>query len=173
MPISERTKHIVFIAEFATLVAASSIFVIPVGPVPITLQTMMIALTGLCLGSQRGMLAIALYILAGCIGLPVFAGGKAGLGVLFGPTGGYLVGFVLMAGICGLAHRKTSLPRQIVWVTLGLISSYAAGIVGMMLTLDRTLTQAFLINLTFIPGGVIKMIAALTVWNMFRHRRKA
>ena len=173
MSVSDRTKHIVFIAEFSTLVAASSVFVIPVGPVPITLQTMMIALTGLCLGSRRGMLAITLYILAGCIGLPVFAGGKAGLGVLFGPTGGYLVGFVLMAGICGRASRESSLPRQILWVTLGLLSSYTAGIAGMMLTLDQTLMQAFLINLTFIPGGIIKMTAALTVWTMFRHRRKA
>lgn len=83
-------KDIVLTADFAALIAAGSVFVLPVGPVPVTFQTLVIALAGLYLGPGPGMSAVALYILAGGIGVPVFAGGKAGLGVLFGPTGGIL-----------------------------------------------------------------------------------
>ncbi len=79
---------------------------LPFSPVPITGQTMAVLLVGALLGSRRGALAVLAYIAEGLAGLPVFAGGAAGLARLFGPTGGYLVGFVAAAFLVGwLAER--------------------------------------------------------------------
>lgn len=90
------------------LVVAGSIFIallaqiaIPVGPVPVTGQTIGVLLTAAVLGRRRGSLAVATYLAEGALGLPVFAGGRAGIVVLAGPTGGYLVGFLAAAIIVG------------------------------------------------------------------------
>ena len=101
----DRIRHLAYAAEFAALIGLASFFVIPIGPVPITLQVLLIAFAGLFLGSRTAVLAVALYLLAGLVGLPIFAGGKAGLGVLLGPSGGYLVGFLFLACIAGLARK--------------------------------------------------------------------
>lgn len=79
---------------------------LPFTPVPITGQTLAVLLTGAALGSRRGALSMAAYVLEGSLGLPVFAGGAAGLKWLKGPTGGYLVGFIAAAFVTGwLAER--------------------------------------------------------------------
>ncbi len=74
---------------------------LPFSPVPITAQTLAVLLCGAVLGSKRGALSLVLYILEGAIGLPFFAGGMSGMAVLFGPTMGYLAGFVLAAFLVG------------------------------------------------------------------------
>jgi biotin transport system substrate-specific component len=84
-------------AIFAAIIVIFTQITIPVGVVPFTLQTMGIALAGLLLKEREAMLAVGLYLLIGFVGLPVFAGGKAGFSVLFGPTGGFLIGFILQA----------------------------------------------------------------------------
>jgi len=97
-----------YIAVFAALMAALALApAVPIGlAAPLTLQLVGVALAGLCLGWWRGAAAVALYVLVGLAGLPVFAGGKAGIGVLFSPTGGYLIAFVLAAALTGyLAER--------------------------------------------------------------------
>lgn len=90
------------------LVVAGSVFIallaqiaIPVGPVPVTGQTIGVLLTAAVLGGRRGSLAVAAYLTEGALGLPVFAGGRAGIVVFAGPTGGYLVGFLAAAIIVG------------------------------------------------------------------------
>jgi biotin transport system substrate-specific component len=75
-------------------------------PVPVTLQTLGVMLLGALLGSKKGAWAVLLYICEGVLGFPVFAGGSAGSGVLFGPTGGYLLGFVLSAYLVGFLLEK-------------------------------------------------------------------
>ncbi|MDO5737245.1 MAG: biotin transporter BioY [Propionibacteriaceae bacterium] len=94
------------IAVFAALIAALALTpAIPLGPVPITLQTLGVSLAGLCLGPWRGFAAVALYVAVGAAGLPVFSNGAAGFGVLVGPTGGYLLSFPLAALVSGFVAR--------------------------------------------------------------------
>ena len=77
------------------LLAVSAQFKIPLYPVPVTGQTLLVLLIGMTYGPRLGGITMAAYLFEGAIGLPVFAGGAAGMAVLFGPTGGYLFGFLL------------------------------------------------------------------------------
>jgi biotin transport system substrate-specific component len=111
MKLSIRT--ICFVGMFAAIISVLSILQIPTPwGVPFTLQTFAIALCGFVLGKKYGTIATAVYVILGAVGVPVFAGMSAGFGVLFGPTGGYIYGFILMALFCGLAYdfyeKKTS-----------------------------------------------------------------
>lgn len=148
--------------------------VLPFTPVPITGQTFAVLLVGAALGSRRGAASLALYLLQGSLGLPVFAGGKSGLITLLGPTGGYLVGFVVAAFLVGyLAERGldrrwfTALPAflagEIVIYLFGL--PWLATFVG--------LEKALLGGLwPFLPGDFIKALfaaAALpSAWALIR-----
>lgn len=98
---------------FAALVAISAQAAIPIGPVPITLQVLFVALTGLLLGSRLGLLSLAGYYVAGVAGLPVFASGNSGIAYATGPTGGYLIGFVAMAFVVGLIIDLRSNPGRL------------------------------------------------------------
>ena len=87
------------------LIAVLAQIAVPVGPVPISGQTLGVLLVAAVLGPRRGTLAVAMYLAKGAAGLPVFAGGRAGLAVLMGPTGGYLIGFVAAAAVVGTLCR--------------------------------------------------------------------
>jgi len=86
---------------FAALTAVGGFISIPLYPVPLTLQTLFTLLAAMILGSVMGASSQIIYVLLGVIGLPVFAGFKAGIGILFGPTGGFLLGFIISAYIIG------------------------------------------------------------------------
>ncbi len=101
---SGRTRTAVTAALLAALLAASAQISIPIGAVPITLQVFIVLLAGLLLPPRGAFAAVAVYILLGAVGLPVFAGGLGGVGVLVGPTGGYLWGFALGATVVALAR---------------------------------------------------------------------
>ena len=99
--------------------------------VPVTLQTFAVALCGYSLGKWRSSICVAVYILLGLVGVPVFSGMKGGAGVLFGATGGYIIGFLFMAFFCGLAQEiqiKAFKNR-----TLNLIVKILLGVVGLLL----------------------------------------
>jgi biotin transport system substrate-specific component len=122
----------VYAALFAALTAVGAAISIPIGPVPITLQVLFVLLAGAMLGARWGALSMVVYLLLGVIGLPVFAGGTSGLGVLFGPTGGYLFGFVLAAGVTGLLvdlREEKSLPWILPSMAAGLLVIYLLGVV--------------------------------------------
>lgn len=165
-----RVNSIVWIAFFAALIAVSAFISFPLGPIPFTLQSLVIFLTGLCIGGKQAAICVILYIVAGCIGLPVFAGGKAGPGVLLSPTGGYLIGFIGLAFLTGLGsgYHKKHLPKKamtILWMSIGLIITYFFGATGLMWTLNFPPTKALLIGvLPFLPGDILKLIIAFTVW---------
>lgn len=99
-------KKIIFTALFAALTSAGCFIQIPLpGGVPVTIQDMMAMLSGLLLGPLYGALAVFLFLVLGCVGLPVFTG-KAGIQViLYGPTGGFLVGYLLAALTAGLVMK--------------------------------------------------------------------
>lgn len=163
---------IALIAAFAALIAVCAI--LPAlnvsGPVPITLQTFGVLLTGAVLGARRGFLAVLLYLVVGAAGLPVFSGGAAGLAVFSGPSVGYLIGFPLAAALCGLLVEH--LPRRAVISApaiflAGLVASavfiHTLGIAGLVLRLDLTWGQAFDIDKVFWLGDVLKNVAMALV----------
>lgn len=168
--------RLVWTALMAALIAVGAMTVIPVGPVPITLQTLFVLLAGLCLGPVRGASAMLLYILAGALGLPVFAGGKAGFAVLFGPTGGYLAGFVLTAFCAGMGGsgrgRAPHLAMTVFWVCAGMAAVYTVGTLWLMFLLDLPMSRAVALGvLPFMPGDAVKCVAAVAAWRYLRLRR--
>lgn len=163
------------VAVFAALIAAMSLMpAIPVGGfgVPITLQTLAISLTALCLGPWRALAAVALYLLVGSAGLPVFAGGKAGLAVWAGPTAGYLVAFMVSAVVVGylarLVVRRGVNRRTPVWLFLVLLASrlvatYPLGTLGIARATGRSFGEVWLADLAYWPGDVVKSVVAVLV----------
>lgn len=106
----EKTKDMILCAMFVVLIAAGAFLKVPVPVVPFTLQFLFTMLAGLLLGPRLGALAVAVYVLLGLAGLPVFAQG-GGLAYVFQPTFGYLIGFVLGTWVTGtIARRETGLP---------------------------------------------------------------
>lgn len=164
---------IALIAGFAALIAVCAISpAISIGgPVPVTLQTFGVLLSGALLGARRGFLAALLYVVAGAAGLPIFSGGAAGLAVLTGPSAGYLVGFPLAAGLCGFIVER--LPRRAIQTSAplifvaGLASSaifiHTLGMAGLVLRVPTTWAGAFDIDKFFWFGDVLKNIAVALV----------
>ncbi|MCJ2166139.1 MULTISPECIES: biotin transporter BioY [unclassified Pseudodesulfovibrio] len=157
--------QLVWTALMAALIGAGAYINIPIGPVPISLQTFFVTLAGFVLGPRRGALAVALYLLAGVIGLPVFAGGKSGLGHMIGPTGGFLFGFLLSAFISGLARGEEKLIpwfKGMAFGLIGMVVVFAFGAGWLKFALDLTWSKVWAVGVApFIIGGVIKTMAAL------------
>ena len=166
------------IAVFAALVAGSALIAaIPVGGmgVPITVQTLAVMLTGLALGPGRAFAAVGLYVLLGLAGLPIFSGGRSGLGVLAGPSAGYIIGFVFAAAAVGwltvvVLRRTAGRPgrlRAVLLFAAAMVSSiifvHGLGILGMMVNAKLDFSKAFLADLVFYPGDVIKNVLAVTI----------
>ncbi|MCE1178382.1 MAG: biotin transporter BioY [Micrococcales bacterium] len=160
------------VAIFAALIAAVTVWVpgisVPGSTVPITLQTLAVGLAAMVLGPWRGFAATALYVLVGLAGLPVFAQGTAGVGVLAKPSVGYLLSFplyALLVGALSYAVLRRGLRMAVVGlVVAGLIGSFLLihplGIVGLMQNLDIPFGKALKIDMAFWPGDLIKTIVA-------------
>lgn len=110
---------------FACLTALGALVQIPIGPVPITLQVLFVLLSGLVLGSRLGALSQMEYLAIGFAGAPVFTQGKSGLIALLGPTGGYLVGFVVAAYLSGLVAESVARPGRVRFFLAGLAGATA------------------------------------------------
>lgn len=135
---------------------------LPFTPVPITGQTYAVLLVGAALGSRRGALSMALYLLQGGIGLPFFAGGAAGWSRLLGPSGGYLLSFVLVAFVVGwLAERgwDRRFSTCLLAMLVGEAIIYGIGL-PRLATFVGTEKAAALGLLPFIPGDIIKLLLA-------------
>ena len=156
-----KLKFLVFSALFAALTAAVSPIKIPLGftPVPITLQTLVVLLSGAMLGPYYGALAMILYVVVGALGLPVFAGGGSGIGALLGPTGGYLFSFFI--GKIVEMRKKPKYMDYVIAMAVGTIIIYALGAAQGMLVTGLS-TTAIIIGwvLPFIIGDTIKLLIA-------------
>jgi len=158
-------RRMVYAAMFGALTAIGAFIFIPLQPVPISLQSLFCCLAGMLLGSYTGALSQIVYLLLGVMGLPVFAGGKAGLGTLFGPTGGYLLGFVVAALVIGkMVEGKRE--AGVLWIgaalLLGHLVIYILGSLQLSWVADLSLTKSILIGVApFIPGDLLKMAAAV------------
>jgi biotin transport system substrate-specific component len=158
-------KALVRCAIFAALIAALGLLPpipVPVLPVAITAQTLGVMLAGIILGPVRGMLAVILFIAVVALGFPVLAGGRGGLGVLFAPSAGFLFGWVLGVFVVGLITQNTvSFARFIAGCLIGGIGGiYLIGVPWTAWAADLTLAQAAVAALAFVPGDILKAIAA-------------
>ena len=171
-----QVTSIVFTSLFTALIAAGAFLVIPVGVVPITLQTMFVILAGLLGGMRIGTSAAVLYLLLGTLGLPIFSGGTGGIGHLLGPTGGYLVAWVPAAFIAGFFSDRTSmpkLPRFILGSIAATLVIYLLGVPWLKFVLGLSWSQAAAAGaLPFLPGDILKVVAAVSIARILSDRVK-
>lgn len=156
----------VIITHTTLFIAMTTVFSwisIPFFPVPITLQTMAVLLTGAIMKRYAG-IPMAFYLILGAIGLPVFHNGTAGLGVLLGPTGGYLLGFIPATIIVGLLYEQKSEKIQVAGLVFGILVIYLSGLSWLVYSVPMNLVAAFIAGmLPFIPGDIIKAAAAFLI----------
>ena len=153
---------LVVAASLATALAAQLAVPVPWSPVPITGQTFAVLLSGAVLGMRRGVLAQALYLAEGALGLPVFAGGGAGWHVFAGPTAGYLLAFPIAAGFTGaLAERgwDRRFGTMLAAMLMGSAPVFALGLVGLSRFLPADVLLAAGLY-PFLPGDLVKATLA-------------
>jgi biotin transport system substrate-specific component len=161
-------KPLIYAALFAALTAIGAFIKIPLplSPVPITLQVFFVLLAGLVLGARWGGTSMIVYVILGIIGLPVFSGGSSGFGILFGPTGGYLLGFIAGAFVTGLIYNRADSSRvaAIGAMVAGLIMIYLLGVIQLSAAAQMSIQQAVTVGvLPFLIGDAMKISAALIV----------
>ncbi|MDA4121492.1 MAG: biotin transporter BioY [Thaumarchaeota archaeon] len=164
-----RSRRLTLAITFAALISVASPISIPIGPVPITLQVFLVFLALALLGPWYGTLSMLIYLLLGATGIPVFAGLSSGVGVLLGPTGGYLFGFALACLLGGQVVRRRASTRRLdlirvsVGCLAGLVVIYLVGVVWLSYYLpDKSLSTAILYGaLPFIPIDLLKAVVAV------------
>lgn len=167
-PVSVAVRALSHMALFAALVAVlGQVAAIPLGPVPITLQTMGVMLAGAVLGPWRGAGAMVLLNLLTAAGLPLMSQGSGGLGVYAGPSAGFALGFIPGALVVGLIVQS-GWPlrwwRTVTGVVLGgIIVIYTCGIPVMSYHLGVSLQETAMLNLAFVPGDLLKATFAILV----------
>lgn len=129
----------IYIALMAVIITICSWISIP-GPVPFTLQTFAVFTALLLLGTRNGLLSILVYLLLGAVGVPVFSGFSGGIGHLLGPTGGYLIGFIVMGFVYGIISHffKPSVIRNVIASAVGILTCYAFGTVWFVIVYSQT-----------------------------------
>ncbi|HEY2981568.1 MAG TPA: biotin transporter BioY [Anaerolineales bacterium] len=144
-------------------VAAFAQIEIPLKPVPITGQTFAVLLVGAALGSKRGAASLGLYLVSGALGLPFFSGGAHGTEIIFGATGGYLVGFVIAAYVIGLLAERgleRNLRTSLIPFLVGTLIIYICGVTWLAVVLHSLSAAIAGGLLPFLIGDAIKLIAA-------------
>jgi biotin transport system substrate-specific component len=152
-------------AAFAGLTVVGANIVIPLEPVPITMQTLFVLLAGASIGAGWGTLSQWTYVGLGVLGLPLFAGGASGLAVLAGPTGGYLLSFLVAPWVIGtLLRRSNRMGWQIVSFTVGKLVILALGVAHLTLFYTHDLGRSLAVGVVpFLPGAVFKIAAAVSI----------
>ncbi len=160
------------VALFAALIAAGTFiaFPLPVSPVPIVLQNLFVVLAGLVLGPALGAAAVAVYLLVGAVGAPVFAGATGGFAHFFGPTGGYLAGYLAAALVAGLVagkprpEVKTPILALAAAAVLAFLAVYVPGVLRLKAVLGADWSKALAAGfLPFIAGDLVKAAIAVAV----------
>ena len=149
------------------LLAVSAWITVPLGPVPFTMQTFVLALLPQVMRTRDALFTVAVYLLLGAVGVPVFSGFQGGLGVLLGPTGGYLLGFAAGMPVAGAVMHADVLPRRARGVAAGialLAASYALGTFQLMnvYAIDAPAALAVAV-VPFVVPDVVKLVASVGV----------
>ena len=179
--LSPKLKQMTVIALMTPVLCILSPFSlnIPISPVPISLGSMAVYFVVCVLGMKRGTISVLLYILLGLVGLPVFSNFTGGAGKLFGPTGGYIIGYIFLALIFGGAidHGtrliKSELPASILGGLVGTLVLYLFGTVWLAHLLQKDFVTALGLGvIPYIPGDIVKFILAMVIGVQLRKRLK-
>lgn len=164
--------HLTMTAVMAAVTCVLAPIALPIGPIPVTLCTLVIYLSQYLLGWKRGALSCLVYLLLGFMGAPVFAGFTGGVGKLLGPTGGYIVGYLAVSVVSGLAVEKfRSRFVHLFGMVLGTAICYGIGTVWYcFITRVGVSSAVTLCVLPFIPGDLVKMVVSLTFGPALRSR---
>lgn len=173
--------NMVVIAMFAAVLGVIAPFSINIGPIPISFATMIVMIAAFALGAGKATASVGIYLLLGLVGVPVFSNWGAGAGKLFGPTGGYLIGYLFLSAIVGaFAYLGKKCKMNSKDATRGTVLFYVLSVVGMLLgnavlyffgtawyllisegkTLEIALTYCVI---PFLPGDAIKCVVAVIV----------
>ena len=176
------TRTIVRAALFAALIAVLGLVPridVPIAAgVPITAQTLGVMLAGVLLGARVGAASVILFLFVVALGAPFLSGGRGGIGVFFGPTAGYLIGWIFGAAAIGVLMQK--LPVASVFVRAlfasligGVVVIYLFGISYLAFAARLGLEKAFIAGLVFLPGDIFKaVVSALVAQSYFASRAK-
>ncbi len=165
-----RTKEFCMAGLLAACTAVLAQIVIPIGPVPFNLAVFGAFLAGMLLSPGMAVLSMATYWLMAAIGLPVMAGLQGGLGAVLSPTGGYVAGYLLLAGCTALVAERP-MPMRLAGVALGLVLCYTLGTVWFICATGTALPAALaMCVLPFIPADVAKGIAAAWLAQTIKRR---
>ena len=174
-----KIQNLTMIALMAAILCVVGPFVVPLGMVPLSLTNMVIYLMVLLLDKKRATITIAIYLLIGFVGLPVFAGFTAGVGKLLGPTGGFLIGYLALGGIAGTILDTFSKTKgtgelkmiQMLALSVGTFVLYIIGTVWLMVQSKLTLASALSIGvLPFVVFDMIKIVVAIVLGNSIKKR---
>ena len=172
---STLTRQLVLAALFAALTAVCSQIQIPLPMIPINLALFAVHLCGALLGAKWGALSMAVYALLGAVGVPVFSGFGSGPAVLFGKTGGYIIGYILCALLVGLLSRRLgfTFPKLCLSMVIGVAVCYVFGTAWFMVISGLNLaTSLSYCVLPFLPGDAIKIVIASVLAVILRERVK-
>jgi biotin transport system substrate-specific component len=159
-------RKLVLASMMAALIAVGGYLAIPIGPVPMVLQNLFVLVAALLLGSRWASASVAVYLLAGACGLPVFASGSGGLGHLLGPRGGYLFGFLAAAYVVGLISEKSGKRPvfEIIGMLIGSLMIYAIGVPWLKMVLGLSFGKALALGMyPFLIGDALKIVAAFFI----------
>ncbi len=167
------TKEMTLVSMFTGLTAIGAFISIPLGEVPITLQTLFVILSGLILGPKLGTLSQIIYIILGLVGVPIFAGFSGGLQTVMKPSFGFIIGFIFAAYIVGkIAHSENGASTKNIWIAslVGSIVIYLFGLPYMYYMLNIVMAKGLSFDaimkmgcLLFLPGDLLKFIVASIV----------
>lgn len=164
-------KHSVYIALFAAITAALGIFppinIAALG-VPITAQSLAVMLAGGILGAKRGALSMVLFLVLVAVGLPLLSGGRGGFGIFAGPSGGFLLSWIVGAYVAGHIVEKAWNKLNVVYAFVaaaigGIVVVYAIGIPWVAVAAEISFNKAFVGSMAYVPGDLIKAVIATAV----------
>lgn len=161
-----KTMSITIIALMTAILCVLAPISIPISTVPISMGTFAVYLCATILGPKKGVVCVLIYLLLGAIGLPVYAGGAAGVGVIAGPTGGYLVGFLFLAFFTGWFsyHFANKAIILCLGMIIGTLLCYLIGTIWLGFSLHLGTWESLMAGvIPFIPGDILKMIACTVI----------
>jgi len=165
-----------YVAGFALLTAIGALIRIPLPftPVPITMQTFFVLLSGVILGGRKGSLSQIVYVSAGVVGLPVFAGMTSGIALLSGATGGFLAGFIVAPKVVGLILGESAERRRLILALIaGTAAIFLLGNIWLLILMNGDILKTLSLGLIpFLPGALIKIGLVVAVVEAMRHRKK-
>ena len=172
---TNKTLNLAITALMSAVLCVISPLSIPIGTVPISLTTMFIIIGVFLIGPIKMSISVLIYILIGVVGLPVFANFKSGPGVIAGPTGGYIVGYVVLALVSGAIAYKdiNNIRYAIIGLVAGNLLEYAIGTAWLSYSMQLTFVNALMIGVVpFVIADVIKMALATYLGKIIRRRIK-